>query len=127
MTAIRTAIGKLRAFFYTSQEFTLWLPGMLLLAVLSYVVLGGIVRLGGDSLAWLSELPARCAYVAAWLGSTWAVKSLYMHDLPSDAEKELHAAAELGDMGAQWVLVKDRIETFLVLLITGVMWLLVGQ
>lgn len=118
--------AKLRKVIYATQEFTLWLPAMVVLSVVGFVVLGGIVRLGGDALAWLAELPAHCAYVGAWLGSAWLIKAVYMHDLPADAEKELHAAAELGNRNAQWVLVKDRIETFAALIITGGFWLLLG-
>lgn len=119
-------LAKIRAWLYASQEFTVWLPAMVLLTAIGFIVLGAFVRLHGDALAWLAELPAHCAYVGAWLGSAWLIKAVYMHDLPADVEKELHAAAELGNRSAQWVLIKDRIETFAALIITGSFWLLVG-
>ena len=82
-TRIRT---RLSAFFYASQEFTLWLPGLVVLAVLGYVILGAIVRVGPDALAWLAELPALCAYAAAWLAFGCAIKAVYMHDIDRATE-----------------------------------------
>lgn len=104
--------GKLRAFFYRSQEFTLWLPGLTVLTVLGFVLLGAFVRLDGDVLAWLSELPALCAYAAAWLGCSWVIKAVYMHDIPRIDEIDLQCRVLAGDFNARWLLVKDRCETF---------------
>ena len=103
---------RITGFFYQSQEFTLWLPGLVLLSVLGFVVLGAFTRVTGDSLAWLAELPVLCAYAAAALGTSWAAKKLYLHDLDTDQERTLHAAALSGDEGARWLLIKDRLETF---------------
>lgn len=97
---------------YHSQEFTLWLPGMVLLAVLAFAVFGALTPMTGDALAWLAELPALCAYAAAALGASWAMKKLYLHDIDTAQEIELQAAARAGDTGARWLLIKDRLETF---------------
>lgn len=105
-------IARLRTFFYQSQEFTLWLPGLSLLAVAAFIVLGAIARIGTDSIAFLLELPAMCAYALAAFGLSWVIKSLYLHDIDRAEEVRLQALAEAGDTGARWVLVKDRIETF---------------
>lgn len=102
---------RIAGFFYQTQEFTLWLPGLVLLSVVGFVVLGAITRVTGDSLAWLAELPVLCAYAAAALAFSWLIKYLYLHDLDREAELRLHAAAERGDMDAQWLLTKDRLET----------------
>ena len=104
-------MGAIRRALYQAQEFALWLPGMVVLALVGFVVLGALVPLTGDALAWLAELPVLCAYVAAALGAAWAAKALYLHDLDTDQERELHAAARAGDAGARWLLVKDRLET----------------
>ena len=102
---------RITGFFYQSQEFTLWLPGLVLLSVLGFVVLGAVTRVTGDSLAWLAELPVLCAYAAAALAFSWLIKRLYLHDLDRADEVRLHAAAEAGDGGARWLLIKDRLET----------------
>ena len=111
MSRLRSILRGLGHALYTSQEFTLWLPGMALLALAGYILIGAITPLTGDVLAWLSELPALCAYAAAALGCSWVIKRLYLFDLDMDTERTLHAAAESGDRNAQWVLIKDRLET----------------
>ncbi len=114
---MKTAIAKLRSFVYASQEFTLWLPGLVVLSVLGFVFLGSFVKLGGDAIAWLAELPVLCAYAAAWLGCGWLIKAVYMHDIPRAKEVELQAKALAGDTSAQWLIRQDRIETFVALLL----------
>lgn len=96
---------------YQNQEFVAWLPGLVVLAVLGFVVFGALTPLAGDVLAWLAELPVLCAHAAAALGAAWVMKALYMYDLDADQETTLHAAARDGDAGARWVIVKDRLET----------------
>ncbi|KAF1697986.1 hypothetical protein CSC62_07520 [Pseudoxanthomonas jiangsuensis] len=103
-------IKRIRTFFYQSQEFTLWLPGLVLLAVIGYVVLGSIVRVGPDALAWLAELPALCAYAAAWLGCGWLIQRLYLRDLTRAEEDTLQSAVLAGDANARWVLVFHRLQ-----------------
>lgn len=103
---------RVTGFFYQTQEFTLWLPGLVLLSVVGFVVLGAVTRVTGDSLAWLTELPVLCAYAAAALAFSWLIKYLYLHDLDREAEIRLHAAAEEGDFDAWLLLIKDRLETF---------------
>lgn len=98
---------------YRSQEFVAWLPGLVLLAVLGFVVLGALTPLSGDVLAWLAELPVLCAHAAAALGVAWVAKALYLHDIDTAQETELHAAARAGDVGARWLLIKDRLETLI--------------
>ena len=116
--AIRNAIASTRSFFARWQEFTLWLPGMVALAVLGYIVLGGIARVGPDALAWLAELPAMCAYAVAWIGFAWLIQHLYMRDFSREEERELHEAAREGEEGARWLIVKARIEIFAALLLS---------
>ncbi len=115
---MKDMLKKIRGFFYQSQEFTLWLPGLVVLAVLGWVVIGGIVRVGPDALAWLIELPVLCAWAAAWLGASWAIKALYLHDIPRELEAVLQHRAMDGDANARWLLVKDRLETAGCLLLT---------
>jgi len=107
------SIGRsIKSAIYSSQEFTLWLPAMVLLAVLAFVVFGALTPMTGDALAWLAELPSLCAYAAAALGASWAIKKLYLHDIDTAQEIALHAAVKAGDANARWLLIKDRLETF---------------
>lgn len=119
---MKTTVARIRNFFYQSQEFTLWLPGLVLLAVIGYVVLGGLARVGTDAIAWLLELPAWSAWATAWLGTAWLIQYLYMHDLSREDEERLHADAEEDLPGARWVLVKARLETFGALVISLIFW-----
>lgn len=116
-TFLRNAWSRIRSFVYQSQEFTLWLPGMVILTVLGFIVLGSFTRVGGDAIAWLIELPALCAYAVAWLGASWVIKAVYLHDIPRDTEEELQARVLAGDLDARWLLVKDRLETLGALLL----------
>lgn len=119
------AFDKIRNFFYQSQEFTLWLPGLVLLAVIGYVVLGAIARVGADAIAWLVELPAWSAWAAAWLGTAWLIQFLYMHELTREDEQRLQEAVELEGAdaaGSRWLLVKARLETTGALILSLIFW-----
>jgi hypothetical protein len=119
MKTFLTNLGRrLASAIYHSQEFTLWLPGMVLLALLAYVVFGALTPMTGDALAWLAELPALCAYAAAALGASWIIKKLYLHDIDTAQEIALQDAALAGDAGARWLLIKDRLETFACIALT---------
>lgn len=115
---MKKILAAIRNFFYQSQEFTLWLPGLVVLAVLGWVVIGGMVRVGPDALAWLIELPVWCAWAAAWLGASWVIKAVYLHDIPRPLEAELEELILAGDPNARWLVVKDRLETAGCLLLT---------
>lgn len=118
-----TILTAIRNFFHRWQEFVLWLPGLVLLAIAGFVVLGGIARVGTDSLAFLLELPALCAYALAAFGLSWLIKSLYLYDIDRAAEKALQDRVLAGDANARWLLVKDRLETLVcVVLMLAFLW-----
>nr|WP_308006583.1 hypothetical protein [Xanthomonas albilineans] len=96
---------------YLSQEFTLWLPGLVVLTVLGWIVLGALGRVGPDAIAALLEVPVMCTYAMAALGMSWLIKRLYLYDLDRADECTLQSLALAGDAGARWVLIKDRLET----------------
>jgi hypothetical protein len=116
MNRLRTTFTAAGAFLSRWQEFIVWLPGLVMLTLIGFVVLGAFTSLGGDSIAWLAELPVLCAYAAAALAFAWLFKRTNLHDLTDDQEAELHRKAAAGDKDAQWVLKKDRLE-WLVLLV----------
>jgi hypothetical protein len=111
MNALKKLWLMLKSFAYQSQEFTLWLPALVALTVIGWIVLGALGRVGPDAIAWLLELPVMCTYAMAALGMSWLIKRLYLNDLGRADEQALQLLAMGGDQGARWVLVKDRLET----------------
>jgi len=67
MNRLRTTFAAAGAFLSRWQEFIVWLPGLVVLTLIGFVVLGAFTSLGGDAIAWLAELPVLCAYAAAAL------------------------------------------------------------
>lgn len=99
--------------------FFILLPSQVLLTVLGYAVFGMLdPRIAVENpFAFLVELPAMAAYAAAAMAFTVFVKLLAWHDLPRGAEDALHKRASEGDAGARWILIKDRIEWIVLLII----------
>ena len=96
---------KWKKFLDKTQEFTLWLPGLVILTVLGYVLLGGVSKVGPDAISWLAELPAKCAYSVAILGIAWLILNLYTPDLDRDELKQLYLEALSGNGAAMKLLV----------------------
>ena len=67
--------------------------------------------------AFVLELPAIGAYAFAAIGTASAVKLLLWSDIPRKAEDALNKAAAEGSKGARWILIKDRIEWTVLLII----------
>lgn len=112
------AIGRVRAWFSRWQEFVIWLPVLCALAIVGYVVLGAIARVGADPLAWLAEIPVMCAWAAVAAAAAWLIKRTYLLDLDVEMERELHfRVREHGDPNAMWLLILDRLEWFVLLLL----------
>lgn len=116
MSWLNEQIRSTHRFLRNWQEFIVWLPLMVALAVAGWIVLGGVARVGSDPIAWLVELPVLCAYAAAAGGCAWLFKNTYLHDINRNVEHDLHRLAQAGDANAKWILIKDRLE-WLVLLI----------
>ena len=124
--AVYNAInGKLKAAVPPTINFTrrwgvffILLPSQVLLAILGYALFAKLdPRIAVDNpFAFLAELPAMAAYAACAMAFTVFVKLLAWHDIPREKEDLLHQLAAQGDAGARWILIKDRIE-WLVLLI----------
>ncbi len=113
-------MNRILNFFSRWQEFVIWLPLLVVLALVGYVVIGAFDRTaGGDLLGLLLELVVRCVYFACVGAAAWLFKRTYLHDLPDVQEQALHDRASSGDAGAKWLLVKDRIEWLLLLLLSA--------
>lgn len=106
-----------RAWFARWQEFVIWLPVLCVLAVVGYVLLGAVARIGADPLAWLAEVPVMCVWAAVAAATAWLIKRTYLLDLDDAMERELYRRVlDEADADARWLLVKDRLE-WLVLLV----------
>ncbi|NWF33164.1 hypothetical protein HH110_08905 [Stenotrophomonas sp. SAM-B] len=102
---------RILSFFSRWQEFILWLPVLIFLALLGWVLLGALDRtIGGDLLAQLLQLPISAAYLATACAAAWLFKRTYLFDLPEDEERQLHDAARAGDRSAWRMLLLDRAE-----------------
>jgi hypothetical protein len=125
--AVYNAItGKLKAAVPPTLNFSrrwgvffILLPSQVILCVLGYALFAKLdPRIAVDNpFAFLAELPAMAAYAACAIAFTVFVKLLAWHDIPRDAENTLHQRAAAGDPGARWLLIKDRIEWLVLLII----------
>ena len=116
MTVIASLFARLRGWIGRWQEFVIWLPLLFVLAVVAYVALGAVARIGADPLAWLAEIPVMCAWAAVACATAWLIKRTYLYDIDDEMERELYERVlDEGDRDARWLLIKDRVE-WLVLL-----------
>jgi hypothetical protein len=116
---------RILSFFSRWQEFIVWLPVLIFLAVLGWILLGALDRtIGGDVLAQLLQLPISAAYLATACAAAWLFKRTYLFDLRDDEERQLHDAARAGDQSAWRMLLLDRAEWVgLVVLFVAFFWI----
>lgn len=108
----------MNAFLARWQEFLIWLPVLVVLALGGWIVFGALdPAITGDALAWLLELPVLCAYAAAALAAAWLCKRTYLYDMDTAAEQQLQDRVAAGDDHARWLLTKDRIEWLVLVLV----------
>lgn len=104
-------MNRILSFFSRWQEFIVWLPVLIFLALLGWILLGALDRtIGGDVLAQLLQLPISAAYLATACAAAWLFKRTYLFDLNDKDEQRLHDAACRGDGSAWRVLLLDRAE-----------------
>ncbi|MBN4937325.1 hypothetical protein JY409_04615 [Stenotrophomonas maltophilia] len=104
-------MNRIVSFFSRWQEFIVWMPVLVILALIGWVLLGALDRtIGGDVLAQLLQLPIHAIYLAAACAAAWMFKRTYLYDLNEAEEWELHAAALAGDGRAWRMLLLDRVE-----------------
>jgi len=101
----------IRSFFNRWQEFVIWLPLLVFLAVGGWVVLGALDRtVGADFLAQLLQLPITAAYLATACAAAWLFKRTYLLDLSSVEERAMHESAGAGNRMALRLIILDRLE-----------------
>ena len=99
--------------------FFILLPSQIVLTLLGYAFFGMLdPRLAIENpFAFLMELPAMAAYAAMAMAFTVFVKLLAFNDIPRDAEDTLNKLALEGNAGARWIIIKDRLEWLVLLVI----------
>lgn len=117
-------MNAIRRFFNHWQEFIIWLPILIALSLVAWVVLGALDRtIGADMLAQLLQLPISAACLATACAAAWLFKRTYLYDLRAAEEAELHKLALAGNPLAWRMLVKDRLEWLvLICLFTAFFW-----
>lgn len=115
-------MNRLQKFLHFTRRwnvFFLLLPSQVLLCVLGYAVFGQLdPRLAVENpFAFLVELPAMASYAAAAISFAVFFKMLLWNDLPPAAEDALLKQCIEGNTGARWLLIKDRIEWIVLLVI----------
>ena len=101
------------------------LPLQLVLLLAGYAFFAQLdPRIAVDNpFAFVLELPAIGAYAFAAIATASAFKMLLWNDIPRKAEDALNEAATKGDKGARWILIKDRIEwTVLLIVFVAFYW-----
>lgn len=127
-TVRRTAAKALpKALNFTRRwnVFFILLPSQVFLAIAGSALFAHLdPRIAVDNpFAFLAELPALATYASAAIAFSVFFKLLIWHDLPREAEAELHRRAAAADPGARWILIKDRIEwTVLLLVFIAFFW-----
>lgn len=113
------------SFFSRWQEFIVWLPVLVTLALLGWILLGALDRsIGADVLGQLVQLPIFAAYLATACAGAWLFKRTYLYDLNDSEEQRLHDAARRGDAAAWRLLLLDRVEwLFLIGLFVAFFWI----
>ena len=117
--SIKKHIPKLLNFTRRWNVFFILLPSQVFLSVVGYALFAQLdPRIAVDNpFAFLAELPALASYAACAISFAVFIKLLAWNDLPRAAEDALHEKAANGDKGAQWILIKDRIEWIVLLVI----------
>lgn len=102
--------------------FLFWLPLAVLLVIVGWTVFGALpgVRMTGDMITWLLELPVVTAYALAAVSAPALFKRVFWREIDAEEENRLHEAAAAGDKSARWIITKDRLEWLALLILSGI-------
>lgn len=90
------------------QEFTGWIPVVVVLSIAGWLVLGVMDRAAGsDTLALLMELPVLCAYALAAVGVSYLARRRFRRKLTDQEQVELWRAVLQGNKGACFIYFLD--------------------
>lgn len=97
------------------------MPGIALLAAFGFVLIGGLpgVHLTGDLMALLAALPVITAYACAAITMAVGFNNLYCWEPCRGTEAGWHDLALTGHAGAKWLLVRNDLRWFALLLMSG--------
>jgi hypothetical protein len=105
--------------------FFILLPSQVFLAIAGSALFAHLdPRIAVDNpFAFLAELPALASYASCAIAFAVFFKMLLWHDLPREAEAVLQKQAAEGNAGARWILIKDRLEwTVLLIVFIAFFW-----
>lgn len=93
----------------STKAFVFWLPIMVVLTLLGWLVLGALpnMKMTGDLIAWLMELPVTTCYAIAAAGATILTLQVTGINIDNDLRALLFVRACRGDRDAQRVLILE--------------------
>jgi hypothetical protein len=91
---------------HSTKAFVLWLPLMVTMTLLGWLVFGALpnMRMTSDLIAWLMELPVTTCYAIAAGGATVLTMQVTGINIPNTRREFLLAQALAGDLNARWAL-----------------------
>jgi hypothetical protein len=115
-STLHRAGAGLWAFLVRWQEHSAWLPLMLGLGVLGWVVFGALDRTAVvDVLVLWVQLPPRAGYAIAALGLTYLARRRWRRKLHEDEQADLWRGMRAGERGAVLIYAGDLAFTLVVL------------
>lgn len=97
-----------------NQAFLFWLPGLVVMTLCGWLLFGALpgMRMTGDLIAWLMELPVTTCYAVAAGGATLLTMHITGLDLSPEMRSALQALALQGNPHAKWALTKEALAWF---------------
>lgn len=93
----------------STKAFAFWLPIMVVLTLLGWLVLGALpnMKMNGDLIAWLMELPVTTCYAIAAAGATILTMQVSGINIDNDERAQLLRTALEGSEPARRALVLE--------------------
>ena len=106
----------------SNWAFFVWLPLMVVAVLLGWLVFGALpnMRMTGDLIAWLMELPVTTCYAIAVGGATFLTLQVAGINIDNTTRTALMARAQAGDAAARAVLRDEAVSTIWVLMLWAV-------
>lgn len=103
---------------HTTKAFLIWLPLMVVLTLLGWLLLGALpdMRMTGDLIAWLMELPVTTCYAIAAGGATFLTLQVAGINIDNARRCDLMQRAQDGDDAARTALRDEAVSTIWVLM-----------
>lgn len=110
---------SIKAYFVRWQEPYLWVPLLVVLAIVGWLVIGAIDRTAGtDMLAQLVDLPIRTAYAVVAIAIAFLARRRFRRRLTDTEQRRLWEAAADGEKGALTIVVMDALVWIITLVVS---------